>query len=89
MELRLEFRTGELVIDLKRCERCESFACVKACSLYGRNLFRIERGLPKPKVGGEEFARLCIECLACEIQCALHGRGAAKISLPMPSQRGD
>jgi len=73
MENKISFtlRTGELIIDLDKCVGCEAYECVKACSLYGRHLFRIELGSwgPIPIYDKDEFRRRCIECIACEIMC--------------------
>ena len=78
-----EFRTGKVSIDYEKCDGCTSFACVKACSLYGRNILRVQGGKPMLSVSPEEARRLCIECLACEQECRLRGQGALKIALPV------
>jgi len=78
-----EFRTGKVSIDYEKCDGCTSFACVKACSLYGRNILRVQGGKPVLSVSPEEAKRLCIECLACEEECRLRGQGALKIALPV------
>ncbi len=78
-----EFRTGKVSIDYGKCDGCTSFACVKACSLYGRNILRVQGGKPVLAVSPEEAKRLCIECLACEEECRLRGQGALKIALPI------
>lgn len=83
MRLEFETRTGKVVIDYDRCNNCLSFACVKACSLYGRGLFRIEEGRLALKISDEEARRQCIECLACENDCHHDGNGALRIDLPL------
>ena len=84
-----EFRTGKVSIDYERCDGCTSlevetaFACVKACSLYGRNVLRVQGGKPVLAVSPEEARRLCIECLACEQECYFKGQQALTIVLPL------
>ncbi len=78
-----EFRTGKVSIDYEKCDGCTSFACVKACSLYGRNILRVQGGKPVLSVSPEEARRLCIECLACEQACYSKGQQALTIFLPM------
>lgn len=78
-----EFRTGKVSIDYAKCDGCTSFACVKACSLYGRNILRVQGGKPVLSVSPEEARRLCIECLACEQECRLWGQEALRIALPI------
>jgi len=82
-------RTGKITIDLSKCEGCKSYACVKACSLYGRNILKISGGKPQLKIDPSETKRLCIECLACEIHCHLEGNGAITITLPIPGLSGE
>lgn len=79
-----EFRTGKVIIDHAKCEGCDSYACVKACSLYGRAVLSVRGGKPVLAVEPEEAKRLCIECLACEEACRLEGKGALRIALPLP-----
>ncbi len=82
--LEFTFRTGEVSIDLNECTapNCR-FACVKACRFYGRAVLKIAGGKPALAIRPEEAPRLCNECLACEINCELHGNNAIKISLPL------
>lgn len=79
-----EFRTGKVVIDRSKCEGCSTYACVKACSLYGRGVLSVRGGKPALAIERSETARLCIECLACEQDCWLEGKGAIRITLPIP-----
>ena len=78
-----EFRTGKVYIDHDKCASCSSYACVKACSLYGRGILRVGAGKPTLTVEREEAKRLCIECLACELSCLFDGQGAIKLMLPL------
>lgn len=77
------FQTGKIGIDYERCGGCESYACVKACGLFGRNLFRIQCGRPALVSSHEEAKRACIECLACEFYCQDFGNKGLAISLDM------
>ena len=77
------FRTGRVTIDYEKCQTCESYACVKACSLFGRNLLRIQDGKPVLITTPEEAKRGCIECLTCELYCQDYGNKGLKIVLDM------
>ena len=78
-----EFRTGQVSIDYAKCDGCASFACAKACNLYGSGILRIEKGRPVLTIPPEEAKRRCTECLACEAGCHLRGRQAITILLPI------
>lgn len=84
--MEFETRTGKVIIEDNKCVQCNTFACVKACSLYGSSLFRInlKERRPEPIYDKEELKRRCTECLACEQECFLRGLSAIKILLPMP-----
>ena len=84
--MEFESRTGKVIVDDKECPRCGTYACVKACSLYGTSLYRINLKAKKPEFvyTKEDLKRLCTECLGCEQECFLKGRKAIKIQLPMP-----
>lgn len=86
--LSFETPTGRFTLDYDRCEGCEGYYCVKACSLYGRDVLRIRGGRAVLAVGFEEVRRLCIECLACELECSLRGRGAIRLELPISGLEG-
>jgi hypothetical protein len=75
------FTTGRVIIDHEKCRDCESFACVKACSLFGRSILRIENG--KPVLISEDAHKRCIEDLGCEIYCQAYGNKGLKITLDM------
>ena len=77
------FRTGTTRIDYERCKSCENYACVKACSLFGASLFRVEDGKPVLTVSPEEAGRRCIEDLACELYCQAYGNKGLEIVLDM------
>ena len=73
--------TGQITIDYERCKDCRSYACVKACSLFGRTIFRLEDG--KPVLVSEDANKRCIEAMACELYCQDYGNKGLKISLNM------
>lgn len=83
-KLEFELLTGKFVLNYDKCHGCDGFYCVKACSLYGRNVLRIKGGKPVIFVSPEEAGKLCIECLACEVECILKGKGAIRIDLSIP-----
>ena len=82
-ESTLPFRTGQIHIDATKCKDCRSYACVKACSLFGTNILRIEDGVPSPIPTLEDMPRRCNECLACEIYCQQYGNCGIDIALPI------
>lgn len=82
-EITFETRTGSVHIDLSPCAECDTYACVKACSLYGSNIFRLTGGLPALKMPVQEAGKQCIECLACELACQMDGLDAITIRLPI------
>jgi hypothetical protein len=86
MSSRLVFktRTCEIVIDYDKCiaPKCR-FACVKADRLYGRGVLKIAGGKPVLAVSQDEAARICNECLACEIHCEWNGGKAVRVIVPI------
>ncbi len=75
------FATGKVTIDHEKCKECESYACVKACSLFGRTIMRVENG--KPVLIGKDAHQRCIEDLGCELYCQAYGNQGLSISLDM------
>ncbi|MCK5228740.1 MAG: hypothetical protein KAR13_00645 [Desulfobulbaceae bacterium] len=75
------FTTGKVTIDYGLCKDCESYACVKACSLFGRAILRIEEG--RPVLISEDAPKRCIEDLTCELYCRSHGNKGLQITLDM------
>jgi len=78
---KFSFITGEVIVDYDKCKNCETYACIKACSLFGRAILRIEDG--KPILISEEGNKRCIEDLACELYCQAYGNKGLKITLDM------
>lgn len=82
--LSFKCETGNLDVNLGKCIAPDcGFACVKACRWYGRFCLKIEDAKPALAGSQDELERLCIECLACEVDCELHGGKAIKIELPL------
>lgn len=81
--LEFSFRTGKVTIDQEKCRTCDSYACVKACSLFGTNLYRIEDGKPVLIADSQETGRRCIEDLSCELYCQTYGNKGLSIVLDM------
>src|SRR5512137_2943663 len=77
---------GSVSIDLTQCAGCETRACIAVCTSQGGPLvLDAERGIPMLRWTLDEVERGgCVECLGCELDCALRGRGAVTIRLPMP-----
>ena len=73
------FATGKVNIDYEKCRDCESYACVKACSLFGRAILRVEDG--KPVLVSENSNKRCIEDLTCELYCQTYGNRGLKMVL--------
>ena len=75
------FRTGEIIIDHLKCAKCNSYACIKADSLFGTGVLRIQDAKPTLTTNLEDAQRLCNECMACELYCQSHGNKGLKIKL--------
>ncbi len=74
---------GTVTFDHAICATCESKVCVKECA---RQILSLnDEGLPILNITREEAAKgRCVECLACEVECLLHGAGGGTIHLPIP-----
>ena len=75
------FATGRVAINYEKCKDCENYACIKACSLFGRGILRVEDD--KPVLISEDAHQRCIEDLACELYCQAYGNRGLKINLDM------
>ena len=73
------FTTGKVTVDYEKCKDCENYACVKACSLFGRAILRVEDG--KPVLISEDANKRCIEDLTCELYCQAYGSKGLSIVL--------
>jgi NAD-dependent dihydropyrimidine dehydrogenase PreA subunit len=80
------FSGGTVSFDLETCARCETKACVKACSAPNLNCaITLQDGVPALRMTPEAAAKGgCVECLACELACATDGLGGITWTLPMP-----
>jgi succinyl-CoA synthetase beta subunit len=73
---------GTITYDHKVCRDCESRICIKECV---PQILKEENGVPVLAIAAEDAARgKCTECLACETECVIRGRGGAFIDLPIP-----
>ena len=73
--------TGWITYDHKICAECESKICLKTCV---PQILKLENDLPVLAITKEEAARgKCTECLACEVECAIHGAGGGYVDLPI------
>ncbi len=81
MTYEFPFVTGKVTIEYEKCRHCENYACVKACSLFGRNILRVEDG--KPVLISVDANKRCIEDLSCELYCEAYGNKGLKIVLDM------
>ena len=84
--LTFKVRSGGTVrIMLERCAECSTKACLDVCRVQGGPLVADEaRGVPALNQSLAEIERGgCVECLGCELDCALRGRQAVRIVLPM------
>ncbi len=76
------FSGGKIFIDLKTCLGCPTQACVRGCvSSTMEPVLKIVKGLPAlSRTDIKTESGWCVECLACELDCALHGKGAVRIT---------
>jgi len=84
--LQFKVRSGGWVsIDLERCKVCDSKVCLEVCGIQGGPLVLDNgRGVPGLRWSLAEIERGgCVECLGCELDCALRGKQAVTIVLPL------
>jgi hypothetical protein len=79
----MEFQeqTITVSIDERKCDACESKACIAACKTFARGILTLKGGVP---VVEGDAKRLGTECLACEYECWFRGKGAIRIEAPIP-----
>ncbi len=74
--------TGTVRFDYGYCRICESKVCVSECI---PEILKLESDVPILAVTREDAKRnKCIECLACELECLVHGERGCRIELPIP-----
>ena len=77
-------RTMTVSIDRDRCPECRTKACISACRTYARGILELKDGLPSvAHLDAEGVKRGGTECLACEYECRVRGRGAITIDVPI------
>lgn len=73
---------GTITFDHAVCRACETKACIESCV---PGILSLEDGAPVLNISREDAGRGgCIECLACEVECFLRGKGGGFIRLPIP-----
>ena len=73
---------GTITYDHAVCVDCETKACVQTCV---PQILSLEGEVPVLNITREQAKKGgCIECLACEVECYLHGRDGGHIVLPIP-----
>ena len=75
------FRTGQISIDHEKCAKCSNYACVKADTLFGTSVLRIQNRKPTLAMSPENAQRACNECLTCELYCKFYGNKGLQIKL--------
>lgn len=78
--MEFETRTTKIKINEEACEKCTSYDCAIACSLYGRDILMIKDGKPTLKANAEEAKKRDNECISCEIHCP---HDAIEIEIPL------
>jgi succinyl-CoA synthetase beta subunit len=73
---------GEVTFDHQRCSECTSKICIERCV---PEILHLVEEVPVLRISQEQAERGgCIECLACEIECFLHGNQGGYVELPIP-----
>jgi len=74
--------TGKIVFDHAVCRECRSKACIKTCV---PQILKEENGVAVLNITRDEAKTgKCIECLACEVECCVGGKGGGRVILPIP-----
>jgi hypothetical protein len=77
-------RTITVAIDTDKCPECQTKACIAACRTYARGILELKDGAPSvAHLDAEGVKRGGTECLACEYECLVRGRGAIAIDVPI------
>lgn len=72
---------GTITLDHAVCLTCETKACISACE---PQILSIENGVPVLNITREDARKGgCTECLGCEVNCHLYGKGGGRIHLPI------
>lgn len=79
------FRTvtnGTVSFNYALCISCASKICISECQ---SGILKEKDGVPVLNISKEEASKgRCTECLACEVECMVHGNGGGRIDLPVP-----
>lgn len=85
----LEFTTmagATIRFDLKKCDECETKACIEADHLpFLGPVLELRDGRPALMWDRAEIKRgKCTDCVACELACMLDGNGGVSITYAIP-----
>lgn len=73
--------SGKVSFDYELCKECKTKICIKECQ---RQILKLENDVPVLNITKEEAKKgKCTECLACEVECEMHGNNGGKIELPI------
>jgi len=78
------FSGGTISIDRNACMECTTQACVRHCTSSTMDpVLKISDGIPElSQTDVKTESGWCVECLACELDCSLYGRGAIQTTFP-------
>jgi succinyl-CoA synthetase beta subunit len=73
---------GTICFNYELCFSCSSKVCISECQ---GGILEEKNGVPVLNISREQAAKgKCTECLACEVECFVHGNGGGRIDLPIP-----
>ena len=77
---------GTVSFDYDRCAVCINKVCISGCTA---GILIEENGCPVLSIPKEDAASgRCVECLACEVECRIHGNRGGRVTLPIPGLEG-
>jgi len=81
VDYEFESMTGKVQFQYDLCAQCSSKICIEACQT---GILKLENGKPVLAVTEEEAKKgKCTECLACELECRMHGSKGCYVLLPI------
>lgn len=85
LKLDYSFKTvtdGTVGFNYALCISCDSKVCISECQ---GGILTEKDGVPVLNISIKDAsAGKCTECLACEVECLVHGKGGGRIDLPVP-----
>ena len=77
---------GTISFDYNKCKTCKTKVCISYCNA---DILKEENGCPVLSISKDEAGNgRCTECLACEVECRIHGEGGGKVVLPISGLGG-